>query len=458
VTQGPFWAFRSSWVLFYFPSFFSMISGISRREVDTPGGQNLPFGYRGIQANTHMGMRLTDDFIRKFKRPRTGQVLEFDDLVSGFGVRFTPNVTSFVVQWRTREGRKPRETLGGSRRWPRITCAEARDLARQRLGEMLGRAAHGGDVPLRLSMRSWYERQVVLNSWRPRYAHKVDAILRRYFEGDENSQAGLSPTAIAAVHALGRKPVSGVERADVMAVVKAIKPGIGEQFMAIGSSFYNRILEEGINCPNPFRNRLRVTGGRRVRHRTPTEKELLALWRGFEAEGDPAFAAFQLLVLTGGRLREVTRMQWDEIDLDAATWTLPAERRKTGRQDPEPFVITLHPLAISVLKRQPMLEGNPHVFWGRRDKRPFEFSHSLIDRLRASVKVSDWRLHDIRRVVRSGMAKQGVTQVVAELCLGHITVRSGIVGVYDTHTYTVEKAAAWAAWGDRVCELTGTTP
>jgi hypothetical protein len=73
-----------------------------------------------------MGMRLTDDFIRKFKRPKTGQILEFDELVPGFGLRFTPNVTSFVVQWRTSEGRKPRETLGGSRRWPGISCAEAR--------------------------------------------------------------------------------------------------------------------------------------------------------------------------------------------------------------------------------------------------------------------------------------------------------------------------------------------
>jgi integrase len=400
-----------------------------------------------------MATRLTDDFVRKFKSPKTGQHLEFDELVSGFGVRFTPNVTSFVVQWRTKDGKKPRETLGGSRRFPKITVIEARDLARQRLGEVLGVGSHGGDASFRVSIRAWYSRQVSLAVWRPRYAEKVDSIIRSYIEGEPTPRTKLSAVAMTATYALGGKAVTQVSRADVMAVVNAIKPGIAEQFMAIGSSFYNRVLEEGIDTPNPFRNRLRVTGGRRIRQRTPTEKELVLLWRGFEKEGDPEFAAFRMLVLTGARRREVTGMQWSEVDLKRATWTLPAERRKTGKKDPEPFVIALHPLAVSILKQLPVIEGNPFVFWGRRDKRPFDFQHLLMDRLRETVKVDNWRLHDIRRVVRSGMAKLGVTQAVAEQCLGHKI--GGLPGVYDTHSYEKEMAAAWKKWGDHVRKITG---
>ena len=402
-----------------------------------------------------MATRLTEVFIEKFKRPKTGQHLEFDELVTGFGVRFTPTVTSFVVQWRSKDGKKPRETLGGSRRWPKITVNEARDLARQRLGVVLGNATHTGDTSFRLAIRMWFDRQVTLKTWRMRYAAKVDSIIRSYIEGEPTARTKLSPVAMAAVDHLGGKAVTQVTRADVMAVVNAINAGIGEQFMAVGSSFFNRMLEEGIDCANPFRNRLRVTGGRRIRHRTPDEKELLALWRGFEREGDPDFAAFEMLVLTGARRREVTGMRWSEIDLDAATWTLPAERRKTGRKDPKPFVINLHPLAMSILKRQPVLERNPFVFWGRRDKRPFDFQHLLMDRLRATVKVDNWRLHDIRRVLRSGMAKLGVTQAVAEQCLGHKI--GGLAGVYDTYTYADEMADAWNRWGDHVCNLTGAT-
>lgn len=74
-----------------------------------------------------------------------------------------------------------------------------------------------------------------------------------------------------------------------------------------------------------------------MRHRTLTDTEVSALWRALEEEGDPALTCFAVLVYTGCRRRgEATGMRWDEIDLDAATWTLPPERRKTGLKDPTP--------------------------------------------------------------------------------------------------------------------------
>ncbi len=104
-----------------------------------------------------------------------------------------------------------------------------------------------------------------------------------------------------------------------------------------------------------------------------------------------------MLLYTGARRREVTQMRRAELDIEAATWTLPAERRKTGKKDPEPFVIHLHPSAVATLQRQPVLEGSPYVFWGRRDNKPFEFHYALMKRLE-SLQINDWRLHDLRAV------------------------------------------------------------
>jgi integrase len=246
--------------------------------------------------------------------------------------------------------------------------------------------------------------------------------------------------------------VGAITRSEVLAVADAIKPGIGEQVLAILSSFFNDAYEREWVTGNPARNRLRVTGGRRVRHRSPTPAEFLALAQAFKAVGDPAWGAFQLLAFTGARRREVTAMEWNELDLEAATWTLPAARRKTGKIDPEPFVIHLHPAALEIIRRQPELEGSPFVFWGRRDRRPFDFHHALVDRLRKSVKVEDWRLHDLRRFVRSGMAKLGISQAVAEQCLGH-SAKPGLVKVYDAHSYAIEKREAWQRWGDHLAAL-----
>jgi integrase len=146
-------------------------------------------------------------------------------------------------------------------------------------------------------------------------------------------------------------------------------------------------------------------------------------------------------------------MRWDELDLDARTWTLPPERRKTGGSDPEPFVIALAPQALAAIKRQPRLEGSPFVFWGRRDRSQFDFQNALLDRVKKAAGIPNWRLQDLRRTARTGMATLGVSQVVAELCLGH-NAKPGLVGVYDRHDYAPEMKAAWLKWARHVRKLT----
>ena len=161
-------------------------------------------------------MRLTDDSIKRRKRPTTGQLLLWDDLVSGFGVRLTPTKTSFVVQWRESDSRKPRE------------------LARTRLGEVVATKGSAGAEALRIAMRRWYERQTEINSWCPRYRARVDSIISTYFEGLENPRVKLTAAAKMVVTELGQKPVGSVSLSDVMRVVNAIKRGIGEQVMTSG--------------------------------------------------------------------------------------------------------------------------------------------------------------------------------------------------------------------------------
>jgi integrase len=396
-------------------------------------------------------MRLTDELLRKRERPKSGQTFDWDDLVAGFGVRYTPQSTSFVVQWREPSGKKPRESLRP--RWPQLTVSNARELARKRLAEVVALKEGGGLLEFRLAIRSWYDRKTEIAVWGPRYRSKVDSMIRLYIEGIDNPRVKLTPSVRAAIAELGNKPVGSVRRSDVMRVADGIKRGTAEQFMAIGSSFYNDMIERDVEIPNPFKNRLRVTGGRRVRRRAFTDSEFLTLWRAFNKEGDPALGAFTLLAFTGARRREVTRMPHAELDLESATWTLPPERRKNGRKDPHPFAVYLHPFVIETLRRQPRLEGSPFVFWGRRDKAAFDFHSALMTRLHA-LGLAEWRLHDLRRYMRSGLGRLGVPQTVAEMCLGHIA-KPGLVGVYDQYTYEKEKREAWMKWGDHLTALCG---
>lgn len=378
-------------------------------------------------------------------------MLLWDDLVSGFGVRLTPNATSFVVQWREPNGRKPRESLRP--RFPQLSTQAARDRARGRLGEVRVIADTANAQELRHAMRAWFCLKSELASWRPRYRAKVDALIRMYVEGEGHPRKPLTPAVHRAIDELGAKPVASVRKPDLVRVVDGISRGAGEQFLAIISSFYNDMVDQGVDILNPARNRQRIFGGRNIRSRALVDAEVLKLWRALEEEGDPALTTFAVLAFTGVRRREATRLERRELDLDGATWTLPAERRKTGRKDPEPFVIHLHPHLVEMLRRQPVLAGSPHVFWGRRHQRPFEFHHALMQRLRA-LDIEDWRLDDVRRYVRSGMVGLGVPQMVAQLCLGQ-RAQPGLAAVYDTQTCAREKRAAWQQWGDYLVKLIG---
>jgi integrase len=394
-------------------------------------------------------MRLTDELVKRTKRPAAGQRFLWDDLVAGFGVRLTPTAAAFVIQWRETGGKKPRETFRP--RWPQLTVSDARARARSRLSEVTTSREKGADVPLRVAMRSWYELHTTRGTWRPRYRMKIDSIISTYVEGIPNPRVKLSRSAADAIADLSKRSIGATTRTDILAVADHIKAGTAEQFMAVLSSFFNHAMDREWVAGNPARNRLKVFGGRTKRKNTPTDAEFLELWNAFKGEGDPAFSAFAILAFTGARRREVTQMRWSEVDVAQATWTLPPERRKTGRKDPIPFVINLHPDALAAITRQPKLQGSPFVFWGRRDERPFDFHSALMVRIRKLVSSNDWRLHDIRRYMRSGLSALRVSETVAELCLGH--KKAGLVDVYDQHLFVQEKREAWTKWGDYLVAL-----
>ena len=80
----------------------------------------------------------------------------------------------------------------------------------------------------------------------------------------------------------------------------------------------------------------------------------------------PARLCFRFLVLTAARSGEARGATWDEIDLDARTWTIPGGRMKAGREHRVP----LSTYAVEVLQRARELPAkNGLVFPSARGKK-----------------------------------------------------------------------------------------
>lgn len=77
--------------------------------------------------------------------------------------------------------------------------------------------------------------------------------------------------------------------------------------------------------------------------------EITDFWADLSKREGNGAAALRFLILTAARSNEVRGARWEEFDLDAATWTIPAERMKAGRE----HVVPLSTAALKILKAQP---------------------------------------------------------------------------------------------------------
>jgi len=67
-----------------------------------------------------------------------------------------------------------------------------------------------------------------------------------------------------------------------------------------------------------------------------------------------------------------------------------------------------------------------------------------------------WRIHDLRRTMRSGLSRPRVPPHVAELAIGH--VRGGVQATYDRFDYADQIQTALARWGEHVAAVVGDRP
>ena len=128
-----------------------------------------------------------------------------------------------------------------------------------------------------------------------------------------------------------------------------------------------------------------------------------ATWR-------PIMACLWFVAATVTRNAEARMATWEEIDLDADTWTVPGERTKTGRQ----HVVPLSPLALAALDEARHYDnGSGLVF-------PSQMGRALTSgSLSRFTRVEGFTPHGLRASFRTWCAETGVRREVAEAALAH---------------------------------------
>ena len=125
-------------------------------------------------------------------------------------------------------------------------------------------------------------------------------------------------------------------------------------------------------------------------------------------------ACLRFVVATACRSGEARHATWDEIDRDAETWTIPAERAKTSR----PLTVPLSKMALAALDDAAVYtDGSGLVFPSIRGK---AMSDATMSKLLKENNVAS-TVHGMRSSFRSWCADTGVNREAAEMSLGHVT-------------------------------------
>ena len=371
-------------------------------------------------------MHLTEKAIRA---ARPGKEL-FDNSVPGFGLRTTPKGTKIWMLRYRFGGKQKRVSLG---RYPAFSLSEARTLARATRVKL-----ERGDGSVK-SRRS-----------EPRVNEALDLFIEKYAKPRNRTWRDTASRFDQYVRPpLGGMRLSAIRQADVQSILDQIidakKPIAANRLHANLRKFFRWCLSQQLADFNPTEN-IAKPAKERSRDRVLNDAEIKEIWRACDTIGWPFGRLIQILLITGARRNEAASMRWTQVD--GSKWTIPSEITKSGRLHEVP----LPRLGLHVLST---CQTTDDLVFSTTGVTPFSGFTKAKRRLDDMSGTSEWRIHDLRRTVASGMAHLEVPPHVVERILNHSTgALGGVAGIYNRHGYLKEKSDALQKWGEHLEELT----
>ena len=383
-------------------------------------------------------------------QPIERRIEVFDAKVPGFYVRVQPTgAKSFGVTYRY-AGRVRRLTIGSTDTW---SLADARERARETI-----RLASTG------------ERDMASEKRDARAADTFEALAAEYVErwAKPRKRSWKEDARIIDCYLnpkFGNVKVSDVRRQDVRRLLDdlaADSPIMANRVLACIRKIFNWALSMDLAETTPCSN-ISAPAQPVRRDRVLTDDELRAVWAALDSTDSIIGDIYRLRLLTAQRGGEVSGMQWAEIDLPGAVWTIPADRSKNKLSHRVP----LAPAVVAILERRKAAglatevrrakrQGREadqvdFVFPGRRRGCPIAETKSAKNAITAAADIPHWTGHDLRRTAATRMAEAGTGRTVIGRVLNHADPE--VTAVYDRYGYDAEKREALEQWARRLAVI-----
>jgi integrase len=323
----------------------------------------------------------------------------YDARVPGLAYVVTDNDSRAFYFVRKLAGRKQRVRLGGRE----ITIEQARTMA----AKMNGEIASGIDpAAAKRGIRQSSTLQELFDKWhddygKPRLRDRTLITDKSRFDtcfaGWKNRKiAGITESDVRTLHTQIGKDRGHVTANRAVQLLRKLY-----NFARIGRNPASKAVEL-----------FRETS----RERFVQPGELPALFKALDDEAtNPMFRGFFYLCLyTGARRSNVASMRDEELNIDAATWTIPAEKTKAK----QPILLPLAPEALAIIKRR-VGHASGFIFPSHGATGHIVEPKATWRKVLERAGLADLRLHDLRRTLGSFQAAAGSSLPIIGKSLGH---------------------------------------
>lgn len=341
-------------------------------------------------------------------------------------------------------GKEKRLALGV---YPAVSLRDARELTAQAKQALQAgddpaeqrktakaKTAHEAVNTFRAVGDEWMEHQAA--RWTPETRERIKASL----------EADILKT-------MGERPLASIKPLEVMTAVKRIETrGAGDQagrvLQRVKAIFRWAVIHRKIEG-NPMLDLVQseILKPREVKHRAAlADKELPAFLAKLDAyDGDPhTVNALRLLMLTAARPGEVRGARWDEVDMDAGEWVIPAERMKMRQEHRVP----LSRQSLELLQSMQSLSGGRELIFPSPYYPSKPLSENTFNSAMARMGYKNLATaHGFRALFSTVCNETGWRADVIERQLAH-KERNEVRAAYHRSTYMDERAKLMQWWAD----------
>ena len=410
-------------------------------------------------------VKLTNDMLKN-AMPEKGKRLELrDDQEPGLIFRVTDKgIRTWSIRYRNAADEHRRKLIGP---YPAISLAKAREEARK----IKGTVAFGSDVVAAERFSKAEEKRKRLNT--------LGGLADAYFDdaalGTHRANAKAKRESTIAEEKriyerlvkpeFGGEPLTSITHAAIQAFVtkqsRKAKSN-GRHCRNIIRQMMSYAVRLGLIDVNPAHDIAVVMPA--AKDKVIPDGDLRAFWSAclqpHEVE-DLALSlnmgvALRMAAVTLQRGGEVIGMAWSEIDRNARTWLIPAERMKGGKA----HLVPLSDLALRLIDEAVDTAGgnggSAYVFPSPRseDDQPMDrraFTRAM-NRIMKALQLDGGTPHDLRRTGATNLTSErvGIPRFIVSQVLAHSSDTGGAAAVtgihYDLNDYLPEKRRALDAW------------